>query len=307
MSFEDEQFFKPVVPESDKEKVADRAAESMEEPAIMETDQKLREKVDSLINLFCNEFTVEGKENVIEAQKKDPDAKFVIASSHISNLDAPAAIKALGDRFDIQITAESVLFGATPQEIIFRLGGKESFTPLEYRKEKKSERGKEGVFNPDDFKVISEKMKDGKTPWMTIHPFTEKKEMQPSRVGTIYLANKTEAKIIPTALEIKGGSVSLEGVREWVKGIWSRKKGETKATFHIGEAIDLPKIDVNIIESVLEKRARKKRVTHEEFNEFKETHRLLKEQADYVAQVIAGMLPDEQRGVYRKQEIEKEK
>jgi len=256
------------------------------------TNEKLREGSDKVVGLFCSEFSVEGKENLVSFQEQNPDTKFIIASSHISNLDAPAAIKALGDRVDIQITAESVLFKSLPHKIMFAAGGSENFTPLEYKKGKE---GKQGVFNPKDFQELSSKIEEGKTPWMAIHPFTLKEKMQQPRTGAVFLAHKTGAKIIPTALEFEGGSMSLEGVGEIAKGLLTRAGGKGRATYHIGEPIDLPPLDVSIIESVLGKRANKERVTREEIDKFKEVHRLLQEQADEVAGRIAAMLPEEQR------------
>ncbi|MFA5877832.1 MAG: hypothetical protein WC845_00425 [Candidatus Staskawiczbacteria bacterium] len=257
------------------------------------TDEKLREGADKLISLFCSEFQVDGKEYLVHVQEQTPDTKFIIASSHISNLDAPAAIKALGDRVDIQVTAESVLFKSLPHKIMFGLGGKDNFTPLEYKKEKD---GKRGIFNPKDFQKLSEKVEEGKTPWMAIHPFTKKGEMQPSKIGAVFLAQKTGAKIIPTALEFESESISLEGAGEITKGLLTRANGDGKATYHVGEPIDLAPIDTGIIELVFEKRAGKERVTREEIEKFKEAHRMLQEQANQVAEKIAAMLPENQRG-----------
>lgn len=255
------------------------------------TDQSLRDKVNKLLNIFCTDFKVSGKENLEEYQEKNPDEKFIIASSHISNLDAPAAIEALGDRLDIQITTESVIHGATPQEILFRLAGKENFAKLEYKKTKE---GKHGVFNPEDFEKLAENLADGKSPWIAIHPFTVDEELQRSRIGSVYLAHKTGAKIIPTALEYHGGSISMEGLVNIAKAV--TKKGP--AIYHVGQVMELEPVDVSIIETVLKKREAGERVGKEEFQQFKEVHAKLKEQADQVAQVIANLLPEEQRGEY---------
>ncbi|MAF13421.1 MAG: hypothetical protein CMI53_00810 [Parcubacteria group bacterium] len=255
------------------------------------TNEALRNKVDKVLGLFCKEFTVDGKENLTQIQEVEPDSKFIVASSHISNLDAPAAIKALGDKLDIQITTESVLRGATPQEVLFRLAGKDQFTSLQYKKTKK---GKHGVFNPDDFKLLSEQIEDGKTPWMAIHPFTLEEEMQDPKIGSVYLAHKTGAKIIPTALELEGGSINLEGPLELAKGVAKR----AEAIYHVGDIIDLPETDVSIIEEVLEKRKNREKISPEEREQFSQVHQELKKQADQVAKVIAEMLPEDQRGQY---------
>jgi hypothetical protein len=173
------------------------------------------------------------------------------------------------------------------------MGGKENFSPLEYRKSKGD---KFGVFNPDDFENLSEKMNQGKTPWIGIHPFTTKKEMQRARVGPVYLAQLTGAKIIPTALEVKGGSVSLEGLQELAKGFVKK----VEARYHIGKPVELPTIDVSIIRTVLEKRKNNEKVTSDEFKKFQQVHQQLKIQADEVAQIISEMLPENYRGIYQR-------
>ena len=208
------------------------------------TDFRLRSLGDLLVNQFCKEFKVKGKEDIKTEIERCPENKYIIASSHFSNLDAPAAIKALGDIFDMQITAESLSFrGFAPQQMLFRLGGKENFVPLDYHKTKKS---KSGIFNPKNFETIFERIKIGKTPWIAIHAFNEDGEMKEPKIGAIYLAQKTGTKIIPTALEIVGSSISLEGLANITKGILGKANG--KAIFHIGQPITLEKIaKINII------------------------------------------------------------
>ena len=263
------------------------------EPKARTTAEKLRDGCDKVISLFCSEFIVDGKEKITSVLEKDPSAKLILAASHLSNLDAPAAVKALGDEIDIQITFESVLLKSLPHNIMFGAAGKESFSPLKYAKEKG---GKHGVFDPKDFDKLSEDIQNGKTPWMAVHPFTKKEKMQATKIGSVYLSHKTGAKIVPTALEFESGSMSLDGPGEIAKGLLSRAGGKGKATYHIGKPIDLPNIDVGIIDLVFQKRITGKRVTQEEKKRFKEVHELLKEQADQVAGIIASMLPEEQRG-----------
>ncbi len=260
-------------------------------PESKTTDKSLLDKVDKVINAFCKSFHVEGKENLQKAQEADKNTKFIIASSHISNLDAPAAIKALGDRLNIQITIESILHGFTPQEILFRIAGKDHFSSLEYHKLKGD---KAGVFNPDDFTILADQMNRGKSPWIAIHPFTVKNEMQDARIGPAYLAQKTGAKIVPAALELDGGSINMEGPLELTKGMIKR----ANAVYHIGEIMDIPLIDVGIMERVLIKRSRQEKISEEERKEFGRVHKELKKQADQIASAIAKMLPDNQRGSY---------
>lgn len=249
-----------------------------------------------LILIFCKKFYIVGKNNI---QKKLQNQNYIIVSSHISNLDAPAAIKTLGNVLNLQITAESLLFKPTmPQWYMFQLSGKENFSPLQY---KKLSKGKKGVFIPKDFENISQKMTKGKTPWIVIHPFTLEGEMQKAKIGPIYLAQKTGASIIPTALEYKNLSLSLEGFWEILKALMGRLRRKGIATYHIGKPIWLPKIEnVEIIEKVYNKKMKGEEMTREEEQKSLKVVKELKTQADYVARIISAMLPPQNRGVYEK-------
>ena len=258
-----------------------------------QTSESLRNKVDTIINLFIKDFSIDGKEKLISTINENPEEKFIVTASHLSNLDAPSAIKSLGDILDMQIAVDGSLFSLAPHALMFNIAGKENFSPLEYKKVN----GKmSGSFNPENFERIAEHMEEGKTPWIAIHPFTITGVMQDPRIGPVYLAHKTGAKIIPTALEVHGNSINLEGPIEMAKGIAGRISGDSKAIFHIGEVIDLPEMDVNIIETVINKRANHEQVSPEEKELFKETTNKLREEADKVAKIISEMLPQEQRG-----------
>lgn len=290
-------------------------------PTARQTPEDLRKAMDKAINLFCNEFVVYGKKEVDEAREegqntelvdgkneikaileKNPKTKFVVAASHFSNLDAPAAVRALGDILDIQITAESVLFkGLAPQRVLFKWAGEGNFVPLSYERGK---RGKHGVLNPDDFTKLSASVEKGKTPWIAIHPFTKGEEMQDARIGSVYLAHKSGSMIIPTALEYEGGSVSLEGGLELVKALASRVAGKGRAKYHIGKPIELPPLDVSIIEIVLNKRKNGETTTAEENNKFFAVLKILRQEAHLVANKIAEMLPLKHQGVYREVELD---
>ncbi len=266
-----------------------------EQPKKRESPEKFRNWMGKAIDMFCKEFSVQGKEELKAVLKANPDAKYVLAASHFSNLDAPAAVEALGDMLDMQITAESVLFeGLTPQRALFAAVGKDRFSPLSYEKAK---HGKHGVFDPEDFNNVAQKVEEGRTPWIAIHPFTTTEKMLDARIGPVYLAHKTGAKIIPGAFEYEGGSVSLEGAGELFKAFKERKKG--KGTYHVGTPIELLPLDVSIIEIVMNKRANKEKVSSEEKAEFLRVTKRLREDANTVAAKIGTMLPPERRGPYQ--------
>ncbi len=258
------------------------------------TPNRLRKGAEGVIRTFCKEFSIQGGENLEEVKKmhqERPDVTFIITSSHLSNLDAPAVVKAFGADFDLQIAVSSKQFGFTPNELMFRVAGKESFTGLDYKKNKGG--GFRPQFNPENFKNLSEKIKQGKTPWVAVHNLALDGRMKRANIGAVYLAQKTKSLLIPAALEIRGGgSVSLEGIPELTKAI----KARAEAVYHIGRPIQLEPIDISIIETVLTKRKRKEMPTKEEKEQFSIVTKKLHEQADTVARVIGAMLPENMRG-----------
>ncbi len=255
------------------------------------TPGHLRAYGEQVIAMFCKKFAVEGGEALRRAREEEPDGKFILTAAHLNNLDVPAALKAMGPEFNIQITGESVLVEKLKylgHRLMIKLAGKENFTPLDYEED---ESGKHGEFNPDNFSELEEKMEEGKTPWIAAHPFALDGKMKRASIGPVYLAQRTGAKIIPTALEVRGGSVNLEGAMESAKNLLKR----SEAIYHIGEPVEFPPIDVTIIETVLKKRRQSEKISREELAEFSRVHRQLREQADSLGEIIAQLLPEEMR------------
>lgn len=264
------------------------------------TDKKFFDYCDKLVKFFCHDFSTEGTDKLFEYKKNHPDTKFVIMASHTNNLDAPAAVKALGGNFDMLLTGESLLLKKLkylPQRIMINLMGKENFFPLDYVSEKGK---KHGSFNPENFQGLNEKIAAGKTPWIASHAFSREGQMKKANIGPVYLAQKSGASIVPCGLEIHGGSDSMGGIKEQTKGLVERS--ETVAKFHAGEPIKLSPVDIGIIETVFEKRKNGEKVSGEEKIQFSNTVAALRLQAEGLNSVIAGMLPEKQRGVYAEAE-----
>ncbi|MFA5163128.1 MAG: hypothetical protein WC441_01210 [Patescibacteria group bacterium] len=259
-----------------------------------ETPRHLRMYGDKTIDLFCSQFSVTGLDDFKKFRTEHPDEKFIISSSHLHNLDVPAALRTLGPEANIQITGESVLLEKMKylgHKLMINLAGRSNFTPLDYKENKV---GKSGVFNPDNFDELEEKMAEGKTPWIAAHPFALDGKMKRASIGPVYLAAKTGASVLPTALEVSGGSVNLEGIKESAKNLIHR----SEATYHIGQPIKFPPLDVSIIGKVLAAREKGDEVSPEDLADFKAVHQELKSRADILAQAISNLLPEEKRGYY---------
>ena len=170
---------------------------------------------------------------------------------------------------------------------MYKLVGKENLLPIETEK-----------FDEGNLTELAMSEKDGKSLWVAVHPYTTTEQMLPAKIGAVYLAHKSGAQIIPAALDYRGGSVSLEGVGNLIKGYRSQKKGQAPADYHLGEPVGLDPVEIGIIEEVLRKRAQGEDVSRGTKDAFKQAHAQLKQQADMVAHAIAEMLPAERRGVY---------
>jgi hypothetical protein len=260
------------------------------------TDKKFFDYCDKLVKFFCRDFSTEGSDRLFEFKKNNPDVKFIVMASHTNNLDAPAAVKALGGNFDMLLTGDSLLLEKLkylPQRIMINLMGKENFFSLDYISGKGK---KHGSFNPENFQGLNEKIATGKTPWIASHSFSREGQMKKANIGPVYLAQKSGAYIVPCGLETHGGSDSMGGIKEQTKGLVERS--EAVAKFHTGEPVKLRPVGIGIIETVFEKRKNGEKVSGEEKMQFSNTIAALRLQAEELNSVIAGMLPEKQRGVY---------
>lgn len=261
------------------------------------TPLKLKKAVDKIINMFCESFAVDGLEQIKKYKTEHPDEKFVIASSHTSNLDVDGAIKALGDDFDIIISMESVLADSKKprywgHQAIMKYIGKDNFLPIKY---KEGKQGKQASFDPDDFSKISEKMSEGKTPWIAISPMSLDGTMKQAGVGAVYTAIKNKATIIPTAFEIGGDLKALEGTKELLGGLVKRPN----TLYHIGQPITPPEIDISVIDNIFNKRKNEEEISADEKKSFSEAVKNLKDFANQVGKNISELLPERQRGFYK--------
>jgi hypothetical protein len=244
---------------------------------------------------YCKKFEIQGLDELVEAVQKireeDPEARFEIVASHFSDMDALAAVKALGETFNIQIAAESLL-----PDVFKKIPGSDNFTSLDY---KKTDEGKAPVFNPRNFDALEEEMEgNGKTPWMAAHSFSRGTQMERARIGPAYLAQKTGAYIIPAALEITSGTnVKLD----MPGAVQEQLKNRLEVVYHLGKPVQLPKLDVAAVEKLFGEDGRQggKDLGAMQLDEARRIHHALKEQSEEIAYAIAAMLPENQRGAHK--------
>jgi hypothetical protein len=263
--------------------------------AHQETAARFRKACELAVHNLFGEFVVErttdtGEDRITQLRERFPNRPVIIVASHISDMDVAAAVTALGKDFDFQITSESLNFEKWPQWAMFSALGMDRFSSLDY-KEGEEKAGKSGRFNPANFEAIKAKMHSGRTPWIAIHPFAPEGKMRHAKIGPIFLAQISEAVILPVALDVQGATGSME--KDPLQVVKQLRAG--MATFRIGEPIDLAKVDIGLIQLVL---ANKRGASRADVSASIQVHHLLKQQAEQVARAIAQLLPTEKRGLY---------
>lgn len=261
------------------------------------------------IELFCKNFEVEGLEQLDEFLKEHEDEKMIVTASHMNNLDVPAVLKVLGPKLNLQVVG-SELHSEKAKYIVQNLGEKLLFQDNFTKVGQKEENGVEsGVFRLENFQEFDKSLEEGRTPWIAAHSFSKQGVMRKVDNGALVEAYRQGTWIIPTAMEVSGGSKSLEGAAEIAQN--ATKKSD--AIYHIGEPYKpepLPEgLDIHVIDEVLLERQNGKSASEiSGFEDFKKIIAFLSEQSEELGRKISSMLPEEQRGYYqdKKQEEKSE-
>ncbi len=255
-----------------------------------ETSSRLLLAIETNLIPLVGKVEVIGRENLTEMP---PNKKVIILTSHLSDIDIPLTIKALGHDFDIAVVDQSThhSFREDPAgKISIGLAGEKNFIPIDW---KVVDGEKQSRFNADNFASMSEALDSGKDLVFAAHNPSENGELTNGGVGGVYLSQLSDAIILPVAINIKGeGFLAGKNVS---KSVINRPDAEVS----IGSPIKLEKIEgIERYKEILDKRKNKQKLTPEEISEFKELTQKLRDQSDIVMNSIAQMLPENKRGVY---------
>ncbi len=259
--------------------------------------KRLMLAIETLVKTTSRNVEVQGREHLAEIPK---DRKVIVVTSHISDIDIPLSVKALGYDLDIVIVNESP-HHSFRQEWNTYLGlvaaGKKNFIPLDFRKNEKGE--KEPLsFNPDNFKPMEEVMDQGKAVLMAAHNPSHNWRLEEGGYGPAYLAELTDAVILPVGVNVK--SEKPMGMYE---NQMATMKSKPDASVTIGEPFELTKIEGSEdLASIIGKMHAGERLTREQINRLTELRKKLKEQSDKIMQRVADLVPEEKRGIYKKEE-----
>ena len=268
-------------------------------PDAVRSSRQLLAAAEINIMPLIGNITVQGKEHL----KDIPEGKRVIvATTHISDLDIPLTIKALGRDLDLAISNVSTqhsLRRNMRQTLGILAAGKSNFIPIDY-----AESGKNNTplpFNPKNFGPMAEALESGKAVLVAAHNPSQNGELTRGGYGAIYLNQLADAVILPVAV-IQSGEAILVGKN----AMKAAAGGKPDANVIIGKPIELPHIDgIEDFKRILEKRAAGEDVMDAEVARFKELSQELRRQSEIMMRALAQMMPEEKRGPYReKQESE---
>src|SRR5581483_7642846 len=98
--------------------------------------KRLMLAIEGLLKTTSGKVEVSGRENLAEIPH---DRNIIVVTSHISDIDIPLSVKALGNDLDLAIVNESVHHSFRQEantNIGLHIAGKDNFIPLDFHKKK---------------------------------------------------------------------------------------------------------------------------------------------------------------------------
>jgi 1-acyl-sn-glycerol-3-phosphate acyltransferase len=248
---------------------------------------------ESLIRLQVGNVKIEGREHLDELPR---ERKIIVATTHLTDLDVPLAVSALGNDLDLAIVNMSVhhsFKGEASTYLGMVAAGKDHFIPIDYTKDKETGEKRAGSFNTENFKPMQEALDSGKRVLIAAHNPSHDFEFDKASYGVAYLAELSGALILPVAVQLKSeGDVGMygSGVKTFLK--------KPNAEVHIGAPFEVQKIEgIEEFTAILEKRKSGEKLTKEDLQRFSELKKLLKDQSEQVLKRLAELLPDKESHV----------
>jgi hypothetical protein len=259
-------------------------------PVFGKTPERLMFAIKMQLKSQIGSIETSGKENL---EKLPKDKKIVVVTTHISDMDIPLTINALGNDLNLMITNESVhhkFSGEPSMNISMRLIGKDNFLPIDFAG--KGIEKHPTVFNPDNFEPMIKAMDGGKSMIVAGHNPSLESHLERGGYGAVYLAEMTDAIILPVSADI----LSEENLgTEQNKFKTFLKKPDARV--QIGEPFYLNKIEnVEKIKELMNKRKSGVQLTQEERLEFSDLVKALKEASQLLMKNLAKITPIEKRG-----------
>jgi 1-acyl-sn-glycerol-3-phosphate acyltransferase len=250
------------------------------------SDERLVKVLELNAKLYADKLTVSGLEHIGEIP---PDRKVVLAMSHATDLDIPLAASVLCKYFDIAIVNQSMqqhFFSDPMANLGNRIPGLRHFLPVDYYSI--SGIKKPSKFNPDNFTAMAKKMDEGKTVLIAVHNPSFKGKLERAGYGATYLADITDAVILPVAVNVRTKKPGEGGM---VGHITATILEHPEIDIRIGEPLDPPGIPgMDEFAALFQRRKNHVPLTAEDIRRFDELKKELKERSAQVLEHVSELL-----------------
>jgi hypothetical protein len=243
------------------------------------------------LKLAVGNIEVKGQKNIASLP---PDAKVVVLTTHMTDLDVPLATHAVAKVLDaavMNLSTHHKFFGPQgemPTNIGIRVAGKGNFIPIDFHKNEKGQKSPK-AFNPENFEPAMAAMEKGKSVLIAAHNPSREPLQTLQGVkggyGGVYLAEMADAYILPVSvlLDKKSGMHA-----NMIKTVLEKPN----ASVSIGKPFKVEKIEgIEKISEIMKKRKSGQKLSEEEIKEFSRLTNALREQSEIIMQHLSAQLP----------------
>lgn len=246
-----------------------------------------------------NKPAIEGLENLINIPKTE---KLIIASTHLSDIDTETAIATVAPYRDVSVADQSTHSEVPILGSIMRFLGENELYGVSSRFGKKKTWLPTFRLNPKDYEAMRVPLEKGRALVIAAHqPTHEWKLPNKPGLGAVYLAQITGGTILPTAIDIHNPQfvdfpiISPDILKRLLQG----KRLDVKVAF--GKPIKLspiPSEEIKLLNKFLNHDERHT-LTNAEIDRSRAILEKLKLQGSEIMKSLAGMLPQEKRGIWQ--------
>ena len=183
-----------------------------------------------IVRLQVRSLSVSGLERLAFAG----DGGFVVATTHITDMDMPIAWRVLGDRYRLRAANMSLhhsFLTNIPMNFLLHIAGKANFHPIDYREGTPAR----GTFNPANYPPMADALTAGDVVMIAAHRPMSQPHLPPhGGVGAVYLAGIADVPIVPLAVTVR-----TDGSRAYTNTVIRTMFDRPEARVVIGEPFRL--------------------------------------------------------------------
>lgn len=246
---------------------------------------------------FIKSPQIQGLNNLTQIPLNQP---LVIACTHLSDIDVQTIAGNIAPYRNIGIASQTSNQNNIITGSFLRIAGTKNVFGISNVYDSKEHRSRY-IFKHNDFKIMSDAIQKGKTIVIAAHnPTYDWKLPEKPGKGAVYLAQLSNAIILPIALEIlsdKPVGMADDKINS-VKRFLLRKK--TNSRIVIGKPITLPKMKKEELQQIanLYQTKTKNQVSKRDLEKAKSALKKIKEQAEIIMSTLRDMLPPNKRAIH---------